>query len=265
MATQIKPLKKLGQNFLQNKYYAERIVESLSCEENDIILEIGAGKGVLTELLLGEKYKKLSVIEIDHRLVKILEEKFSPGLTIIRDSILKVSIEQIADGDRIKIIGNIPYNITSDIIFKIVDNFKYVKRAVLMVQKEVANRLIAEIKTKDYGILTVLVGFHCRVQRLFDVNRESFYPIPNVDSSVICLDFDVIQKTDTDYRLLKKIVKTGFNFRRKMLRNSLKNLLSSSDIDTISSISLDRRPEELSIEDFIILTNEISSKSVQTS
>jgi 16S rRNA (adenine1518-N6/adenine1519-N6)-dimethyltransferase len=265
MTTQIKPLKKLGQNFLQNEYYAERIVESLNCKENDVILEIGAGKGVLTKFLLKEKYKKLSVIEIDQRLVKLLKEKFSPDLTIIQNSILNVSIEQIAEGGQVKIIGNIPYNITSEIIFKIVDNFKYVKRAILMIQREVANRLIADTKTKDYGILTVLIGFHCRVQRLFDVNRDDFYPIPNVDSSVICLDFDVFQSPATDFRLFKKIVKTSFNFRRKMLRNSLKNLLNLSDMNAISSISLDKRPEELSIEDFVKLTNEISSKLVQTS
>ncbi len=262
MATQIKPLKKFGQNFLQNKYYAEKIVDSLNCRESDIILEIGAGKGVLTELLIQKKYKKLSVIEIDQRLAKLLEEKFSTDLTVIQDSILNVSFEQLVEDERIKIIGNIPYNITSDIIFKIVDNYKYIERAVLMVQKEVASRLVAETKTKDYGILTIFVGFHSKVQRLFNVNRENFYPVPNVDSSVVCLDFDILQNKTFDYRLFKKIVRTGFTSRRKMLRNSLKKLLILSDIDEISSISLDRRPEELSIEDFKILTNEISNKMV---
>ncbi len=124
MATQIKPLKKFGQNFLQNKYYAEKIVDSLNCKENDIILEIGAGKGVLTELLIQKKYKKLSVIEIDQRLAKLLEEKFSTDLTVIQDSILNVSFEQLVEDDRLKIIRNIPYNITCYIIFKIVDNYK---------------------------------------------------------------------------------------------------------------------------------------------
>jgi 16S rRNA (adenine1518-N6/adenine1519-N6)-dimethyltransferase len=131
-----------------------------------------------------------------------------------------------------------------------------------MVQKEVASRLVAETKTKDYGILTIFVGFHSKVQRLFNVNRENFYPVPSVDSSVVCLDFDILQNKNFDYRLFKKIVRTGFASRRKMLRNSLKKLLILSDIDEISSISLDRRPEELSIEDFKILTNEISNKMV---
>ena len=263
MATQIKPLKKFSQNFLQNIYYAEKIVDSLNCKQNDIIIEIGPGKGILTEQLTQRKYKNFSVIEIDQRLASLLEEKYSGELSIIHDSVLNVSFEGLANDNRIKIIGNIPYNITSDIIFKIVDNYKYIKRAVLMVQKEVANRLVANTKTKDYGILTIFVGLHSKIQRLFDVNRENFYPIPNVDSAVVCLDFDIVENMNLNYELFKKIVRTGFKSRRKKLRNSLKKLLISYEINSVTSISLDKRPEELTIEDFKILTNEISNKMVK--
>jgi 16S rRNA (adenine1518-N6/adenine1519-N6)-dimethyltransferase len=263
MATQIKPLKKFGQNFLQNIYYAEKIVDSLNCKENDIIIEIGPGKGILTEQLIQKEHKNISVIEIDQRLANMLEKKYVGNLSIIHDSVLNVSFERLAKDRRIKIIGNIPYNITSDIIFKIVDNYKYIKLAVLMLQKEVANRLVAATKTKDYGILSIFVGLHCKIRRLFDVNRENFYPIPNVDSAVVCLDFDIVENINCDYDLFKKIVKTGFNSRRKKLRNSLKKLLISYDINYVSSISLDKRPEELTIEDFKILTNEISNKMVK--
>ena len=262
MTAQIKPLKKFGQNFLQNKYYAEKIVNSLCCKENDIILEVGPGKGILTELLIRQKYKKFLVIEIDRRLSRLLAEKFPNDLAIIQDSILNVSFEQIAERNRIKLIGNIPYYITSDIIFKIVDNYKYIKRAVLMVQKEVANRLVANTKTKDYGLLTILVGFRCKIRRLFNVTRENFFPVPNVDSSVVCFDFDEFENRNFDYQLFKRIVKMGFNSRRKKLRNSLKKFLISHKITNISSISLDKRPEELSIEDFKLLTIEISNKMV---
>jgi 16S rRNA (adenine1518-N6/adenine1519-N6)-dimethyltransferase len=262
MATQIKPLKKFGQNFLQNKYFAEKIVASLNCEKNDVIVEVGPGTGVLTELLIEKEYENFTVIEIDPRLASMIKEKFSTKLSVIQDSVLNVSFEQLAKDNRVKVIGNIPYYITSDIIFKILDNFKFIKRVVLMVQKEVANRLVAEIKTKDYGLLTIFVGFHGNVQRLFDVNRENFYPVPTVDSSVVCIDFDSIEKQNIDYKLFKKIVKTGFSSRRKMLRNSLKKLFVSHNISNISSISLDKRPEELSIEDFELLTNEISNKMV---
>jgi len=262
MATQIKPLKKFGQNFLQNKYFAEKIVDSLNCEKNDVIIEVGPGKGVLTELLIEKEYEKFTVIEIDPRLASVIKEKFPTDLSVIQDSVLNISFEQLARDNRVKVIGNIPYYITSDIIFKIVDNFKSIKRVVLMVQKEVANRLVAETKTKDYGLLTIFVGFHGDVRRLFDVNRENFYPVPKVDSSVVCIDFDILENKNFDYKLFKKIVKTGFGSRRKMLRNSLKKLLVLHNISKVTSISLDKRPEELSIEDFKLLTNEISNKMV---
>jgi len=262
MASQIKPLKKFGQNFLKSDYFAERIVDSLNCEENDVIVEIGPGKGVLTELLIKKEHKNLSVIEIDKRLANLLAEKFPTDLNIIEDNILNVSFDQLASKNRIKVIGNIPYNITSDIIFKLIGNNQYIERAVLMIQKEVANRLVAKTKTKDYGLLTILVGFHSEVRKLFDVNRENFYPVPNVDSSVVCLDFKAREESNFDYDLFRRIVKTGFNARRKMLRNTLKNLQISYDINNISSISLDKRPEELSIEEFKLLTNEISNKRI---
>ena len=263
MTAQIRSLKKYGQIFLQNKYFAEKIVDSLNCMEDDIILEIGPGKGVLTELLLQKRHKKLLVVEIDKRLSQLLIEKFPTGLTIIQDNILNLSFRQIAEKNKIKLIGNIPYYITSDIIFKIIDNYNYIKCAVLMVQKEVANRLVASIKTKDYGILTILAGFHGKVSHLFDITRENFSPVPNVDSSVVHLNFNEPESRDFDYELFKRIVKTGFKYRRKMLRNSLKKMDISQDLKHISSISLDKRPEELSIEDFKLLTNEIS-KGVYT-
>jgi len=264
MAVRFKSLKKYGQNFLKNIFYAEKIVDSLICQEDDIIVEIGPGKGVLTEILIQKKYKKLFVVEIDRRLSSLLAEKFTIGIDIIQDSILNVSFEQLAENNRIKLIGNIPYYITSDIIFKIVDNFKYIKRAVLMVQKEVAKRLVAKTKTKEYGVLTILAGFHCNIDLLFNVTRENFYPVPNVDSSVICLEFNALENGNFDYELFKKIVKMGFSSRRKKLSNSLKNFLISHGITNISSVSLNKRPEELSIEDFKLLTIEISNKMVET-
>ena len=141
-----------------------------------------------------------------------------------------------------------------------IKNFKYIERAVLMVQKEVANRLIAPIKTKDYGLLTVFTGLFSSVEKLFDVDRRNFYPIPGVDSSVVCLVFKDRLDSNIDFRLLEKIVKTGFNSRRKKLRNSLMKLYSPKQLEKISSISLDKRPEELTIEEFKILTKELQGK-----
>jgi 16S rRNA (adenine1518-N6/adenine1519-N6)-dimethyltransferase len=261
MTNQIIPLKKFGQNFLQNKQIAEKIVTSLNCQQKDVILEIGAGKGVLTEHLIGQKCQKLIVIEIDPRLSILLEDRFSKKIKLIQQNFLNISFKQIVTTDRIKVIGNIPYNLTSDIIFKLIKNYKYVERAVLMVQKEVANRLVAPIKTKDYGLLTIFTNLYCHVQKLFDVDRRNFYPVPGVDSSVVCLEFKDRLDTNVDYELLEKIVRTGFNSRRKMLRNSLMKLYSTKHLEKISSISLDKRPEELTIEEFKILTKEIDGKT----
>jgi 16S rRNA (adenine1518-N6/adenine1519-N6)-dimethyltransferase len=260
MTNHLKPLKKFSQNFLQDKQIAEKIVASLNCKHDDIVLEIGPGKGVLTEHLVQQNCKELIAVEIDTRMAELLEERFKDHLKIVRDNVLNISFKEFAGSGRLSIIGNIPYNITSEIIFKLIDNCTYCKRAIVMVQKEVANRLIAETKTKDYGILTIFTGLYSNVDKLFDVNRENFYPVPNVDSSVVCLDFNVLSDDKVNYQLLKKIVRTGFNFRRKMLRNSLSKLFGNRILAEISTVSLERRPEELTIEEFKILTTEISSK-----
>jgi 16S rRNA (adenine1518-N6/adenine1519-N6)-dimethyltransferase len=259
MRNKIKPLKKFSQNFLQNAYLAEKIVESLNCESSDVVVEIGGGTGVLTEQLVHQEYKNLVVIEVDPRLAGHLEERFSNNVGIIQNSFLNMSIPQFAGTDRIKIIGNIPYHITSDIVFKLLDNSRYLIRAVLMVQKEVAERLISGPASKDYGILTIFTALYCTVQKLFDVDRENFYPIPNVDSSVIALDFDKIIDESIDYRLFKKIVRAGFTARRKMLHNSLRKAFPENALKGITSVSLNRRPEELTVEEFKILTKELSS------
>jgi 16S rRNA (adenine1518-N6/adenine1519-N6)-dimethyltransferase len=258
MTKQIKPLKKYGQNFLRNKQIAEKIVAALNCGQEDNILEIGAGEGVLTEHLIRHEYKSITVIEIDQRLAKLLEEKFSGQIDIVKDSVLDVALDKIAGTDRLKVIGNIPYYITSDIVFKLLDNYRILDRAVLMVQKEVADRLIADTKTKDYGLLTIFSGLYSTVEKLFDVSRDEFFPVPNVDSSVVCFNFNVHPDKDVDYKLLKKIVRAGFNLRRKKLRNSLSKIISAKLLADISSISLDRRPEELTIDEFKLLTTEIA-------
>ena len=259
MIAQIKPLKKFGQNFLQNIDYAKQIVKSLDCHENDCVLEIGAGQGALTEILVQFNCKNITVLEIDSRLVALLEEKYSPRIIVLKKSILDFSFLEIALEKRIKVLGNIPYHITSQILFKIIDNHKYIQRAVLMVQKEVANRLLADVRSKDYGILTVFIRCHSTVHRLIDISREHFDPAPQVDSTVICLD--IYEKIDgiNDYDIFKKIVRTSFQNRRKMLQNSLKGLFNTWQITGVESVSLTTRPEELSIEEFKILANEISN------
>ena len=258
MAAEIKPLKKFGQNFLNNTFYSKKIVEALECQEKDILLEIGAGTGALTDILIKQKFNRLTVLEIDIRLTDLLQQKYGSRISVLNKSILDFSFDELSKNSRIKVIGNIPYNITSDIILKIIENHAFIKRAVIMVQKEVADRLVAETRTKDYGILTVFIKCHGEINRVLDVSRDNFYPVPNVDSAVI--SFDLFEKIDgiADYNLFRKVVRICFNNRRKMLRNSLKKILDNQDINEIKSVQLDLRPEELTVQDFKTLSNEIS-------
>ena len=258
MAAEIKPLKKFGQNFLNNTFYSKKIVEALECQEKDILLEIGAGTGALTDILIKQKFNRLTVLEIDIRLTDLLQQKYGSRISVLNKSILDFSFDELSKNSRIKVIGNIPYNITSDIILKIIENHAFIKRAVIMVQKEVADRLVAETRTKDYGILTVFIKCHGEIYRVLDVSRDNFYPVPNVDSAVI--SFDLFEKIDgiADYNLFRKVVRICFNNRRKMLRNSLKKILDNQNINEIRSVQLDHRPEELTVQDFKTLSNEIS-------
>ncbi|TFH02548.1 MAG: ribosomal RNA small subunit methyltransferase A [Calditrichales bacterium] len=261
MAAQIKALKKYGQNFLRDEAAVKKIVNALDCKNEDTIVEIGPGQGALTGSLLAKGCRRLVGVEIDSRLADLLEEKFSSSsLEIIRESILDFSFAEFHSEDKVKVVGNIPYYITSDIIFKILDNRRQIERAVLMVQKEVADRLTAPIRTKDYGILSVFTQMHSRVSRVLDISREKFYPVPNVDSAVVLMEMRDGAEDVDDYPLFKRIVYAGFQNRRKMLRNSLKRLLLELKIDDIEPISMEVRPEELTVAEFIQLTNSIFAK-----
>jgi 16S rRNA (adenine1518-N6/adenine1519-N6)-dimethyltransferase len=261
MATQIRALKRFGQNFLKDISYAQQIINALECQENDSILEIGAGKGALTELLLQQNCARITALEVDSRLVEFLNSRFSNELDIVPISILDFSIAQLAGSKRIKVVGNIPYNITSHILFKMLDNHTFISRAILMVQKEVADRLLAKPRTKDYGILTILLNSVGEVRHLTDISRTNFSPAPNVDSTVVILDFNTNPSEIEDFALFRQIVNTSFQARRKKLRNSLKKIMDSNKINSIKTVSLDLRPEELTVAEFQNLTNEIYSSS----
>ena len=259
MANQVKPLKKFGQNFLINEKYAEKIVNTLQCQTDDIIIEIGPGKGVLTQHLIKQKNNKIIAIEIDPRLSELLKTKFGTKIRIIQESVLDVSFKKFDSNKSIRIIGNIPYYLTSQILFKIFETGINISQAVLMIQREVADRLLAEPRTKAYSYLTIMAQYHNNVQRVLEVNRDNFYPIPNVDSTVVSIEPKNHTSDLQDYQLFRQIVITAFQQRRKMLRNSLKKLLKEKNIETIKSISLTLRPEELFIQQYINLSNEIST------
>jgi 16S rRNA (adenine1518-N6/adenine1519-N6)-dimethyltransferase len=253
----IRPRKNFGQNFLKNNVLALEIVNALRIQKSDIVVEIGAGLGILTKILSERPLKKLIALEIDNRLYEILKKCCNPNVQILKESILDYKFEHINYGEKVKVIGNIPYNLTSQIILKIIEERKYISNVVLMVQKEVADRLVANPNCKDYGILSVFLKYHADVNRLFDVNRNNFFPIPKVDSTVLTIHLSDHSNNVNDYNLFKKIVRTCFQTRRKMLRNSLLKVINKEQISKIDSTSLSLRPEELNLDDFVALTNEI--------
>lgn len=259
MLVQPRPKKRFGQNFLTNRHYAFKIVNSIEISESDTIIEIGPGRGVLTELINVASCKKRIAVEIDTQLVEQLQSSYS-NIEILRQDILSFSFsEQYKQSkNKLKIVGNIPYNITSPIIFHLLDNSSYIAQAVLMIQKEVAERLIAEKDSKEYGILSILVNAQAKVEKLFVVKRNNFFPQPKVDSMVIRLEFFKEGSDIENYDLFKKIVKSCFNNRRKMLKNSLRKLLDKQKLKEIKSVSLNLRPENLSIAEFLNLSNEIA-------
>lgn len=252
----VKPKKHLGQHFLKDKNIAEKIVNSLNAEKIKDVIEIGAGTGILTDFLLKKDYQ-LHIIEIDIESIDYLKIHY-PELEnrLLNEDFLKFDLQNNFK-EHIAIIGNFPYNISSQIVFKVIENRQIVKEVVGMFQKEVAERITAVPGNKTYGILSVLTQAYFNTEYLFTVNEHVFYPPPKVKSAVIKLVRKDTETINCDDTLFKKIVKTGFNQRRKTLRNSLKSL--TQNIETTHDF-FNKRPEQLSCLQFVELTNLIDRK-----
>ena len=252
----VKPKKHLGQHFLKDKNIAEKITNSLNAENIKDVIEIGAGTGILTDFLLKKDYN-LHIIEIDPESIDYLKIHY-PDLKekLLHKDFLKFDLQN-SFKENIAIIGNFPYNISSQIVFKVIENRQIVKEVVGMFQKEVAERITAVPGNKTYGILSVLTQAYYNTEYLFTVNEQVFYPPPKVKSGVIRLIRKNNETINCDDALFKKIVKTGFNQRRKTLRNSLKSL--TQNIET-SHDFFNKRPEQLSWLQFVELTNLIDRK-----
>ncbi|MAQ72567.1 MAG: hypothetical protein CMG20_03260 [Candidatus Marinimicrobia bacterium] len=246
--------KKWGQNFLVDNNLLDKIIKTIDITTEENVLEIGPGQGALSEKLV-DVAKSLSMVEIDPDLIKILEvhEKLS-GLKIINQDILKVDLDSL-EIDSPVVVGNIPYNITSPIIFWLIDHLDSWDRAYLMVQKEVAQRLTGKIGTKDYSRVTVMTRLFFDIKICFSISPNVFIPRPKVQSAFISiekrLDFN---KNDINIKKFSQVVRMAFNQRRKMLRNSLSTL--NIDLD-VCKVDFTRRPEQLTVDEFIDISNNI--------
>lgn len=256
----MKAKKSFGQHFLIDEYIAEKIANGLLKSENlSNVLEIGPGKGVLTKYL-AKQGNNLKVVEADKDMVEYLTRKeiINPDQIIFLD-FLKLNLSKVFDGNPFYLIGNYPYNISSQILFKMINSKELVPEMVGMFQKEVADRVVAPPGSKTYGVISVLVQAHYEGQTIIDVPPSSFNPPPKVNSSVIRLVRKENYTLPCDEKLFRTVVKTGFNSRRKMLRNTLKPLVQNSDM--LEDPFFTQRPEQLSVQDFVDITIKLSSQN----
>lgn len=252
----VRPKKFLGQHFLKDQNIASKIVDALVlADKNNFVLEIGPGTGVLTQFLVKNKNIDLHLVEIDRESVAYLKEHYPLyAHKIIEGDFLKLDLGQLTNTD-IHIIGNFPYNISSQIFFKVLDHRNKVKQVVGMIQKEVADRMAEKEGSKTYGILSVLLQAYYDIEFLFKVSPGVFFPPPKVMSGVIRMTRNNRDRLACDEVLFKKVVKQGFQNRRKTLRNALKPLNLPTQV--LSLPQMDLRAEQLSVEDFISLTLQI--------
>lgn len=269
--------KRYGQNFLIDDNVLEQIVEVANVSENDLIIEIGPGLGNLTEYMI-KKAAHLLLVEIDSNMINVLSDRFKEytNYTIISDDILKVNIadkiEEIKNTksikfDKIKVVANLPYYITTPIIFKLLEENNNIYDITIMVQKEVAERMVAKPKSKDYGVLTLMVDYLSTANIEIIVPNDSFIPAPNVTSAVIQLKKENKYSVN-DEKLFFELVRAAFSQRRKKMVNSLEssrfNNMDKASIESIFNslnIGLNTRAEELDIEDYIKIIENIKKSS----
>ncbi len=254
------PLKRFGQNYLQDQNIIKKIIAEIDPKENELIIEIGPGQGALTKYLIQGK-ANLIAIEIDKRVIEELQNRFS-DLKLLQQDFMDLDLHQFISlqQQKIRVAGNIPYNITSPILFKLFDNNTIVNDAVFMVQYEVAKRMTAKMGSKDYGILSVLLEYFGKTKLAFKVSPNVFYPKPNVDSAVVHINFNDNRNNPEFNSMFKSIIKSSFGNRRKTLKNSLSNGIFAEVNFSGCGIDLSLRAEQLNVDDFIKLAEFASNK-----
>jgi 16S rRNA (adenine1518-N6/adenine1519-N6)-dimethyltransferase len=260
--------KKYGQNFLIDKNIIKKIISASDIDNNTVVIEIGAGSGVLTKEL-SQEAKYVLAYEIDKTLAPILERNLEEckNVNLIFDDFLKRNIEEdlkCYEYKKLILVANLPYYITTPIIKKIIDDKLNIQKIIIMVQKEVAERFTASPKTREYNSLSIFIDYYFSVKKLFTVGRKAFIPIPNVDSAVISLIRRKTKKVIVlDEKIFFKLIRDSFRFKRKTLKNNLKgyNLKIIEDVLIKSNYSLNSRAEEIPLEIFAEITNSIVNTS----
>lgn len=255
----VRPKKFLGQHFLTDLKVARDIADTVDACPDIPVLEVGPGMGVMTQFLL-DKPRELKVVEIDFESVPYLREHF-PSLAdnVIEADFLKMNLDEVFGGRQFVLTGNYPYNISSQIFFKMLEYKNLIPCCTGMIQKEVAERMAAAPGSKVYGVLSVLIQAWYDVDYLFTVHENVFNPPPKVKSAVIRLTRNSKEALGCDERLFRRIVKTVFTMRRKMMRNGMKQILPKES-EMLADPIFNLRPEQLSVEDFISLTNRVSEE-----
>lgn len=260
--------KMFGQNFLTDDNILEKIVESANVKETDVVIEIGPGLGNLTHYILQKKANVIA-FEIDNDMIEILNKRFiNENLQLVNKDILKVELSEYIKNKKVKIIANLPYYITTPIIFKLLEHKENIESITIMVQKEVAERLTAIPKSKEYGVLTINTNYLADVKKIFDVPNSAFIPAPKVTSSIVQIVPNSEKQKEyliEDENIFKDLVKKAFSARRKKLSNSLSNSgmknMTKEQIDNMilnMGLNVNCRAEELSIEDYVKMANIIA-------
>lgn len=246
--------KKFGQNFLVDELLLDKIVACSGLIQNKNILEIGCGPGGLTYSILKQNPKKLISVEIDKDCYNIVKTEFEKyrNFEVINQDAIKINENDLFNGEKIKIIANLPYNVGTTLLIKWLNNLSIFEDFTLLLQKEVVDRIIAKPQTKDYGRLSILVQALCDVKKCFDISPNNFIPAPKVMSSVVYIKSKENIK-DIDIKKLSKITLILFNQRRKIIKKPIENLIKNQEIDkkVLDIIDLSKRAEELSVEEFI--------------
>ena len=255
-----KTKKRFGQHFLHDQNVIQKLIYAINPLQSDKLVEIGPGLGALTFPLLSE-IDSLHVIEIDRDIIKRLKEKNNDQLTIHESDALKFDFAELADNQILRVVGNLPYNISTPLIFHLLSSTSNIQDMHFMLQNEVVQRITAKPGSKAFGRLSVMVQYYCDTEYLFFVGPESFAPPPKVDSAILRLTprKEAVLKANNEEQL-SKIVAQAFSMRRKTLRNNLKKILSSEEIKSLG-IDPSARAETLNVEDFVKLSNLCSANS----